>query len=72
MKSICLDWTVQFKHFVPHVGLILLIQIIYIADFIMKINTVKNYINRIQIDLRIILFYNLINEYDTNNYTHLS
>ena len=37
----------------------------------MNINTVKNYIDRIQINIRLVLFYSLIYDRVTQNYTHL-
>ena len=36
-----------------------------ILNFVIRINTVKNYIDRIQINIHLILFYNLIDEYAT-------
>ena len=38
----------------------------------MNINTVKNYIDQIQINIDSILFYNLVNECDSQDYIHLS
>ena len=38
----------------------------------MKINVIKYYANRIQNDIHLVIFFNLINEYDAQDYTHLS
>ena len=46
-----------------------MIQAVHIVDHIMnvmKINAVKNHDNRIQIDIHLELFYNLINEHRTS------
>ena len=49
--------------------LILIIQTVYIVSFVVKNNTIKNYIDQIQINNRSISIYNKINVY---NYVFLT
>ena len=46
--------------FRPYLGPILMIQTIHIVESVVKINTVKNHVNQIQINICSVLFYNLI------------
>ena len=62
----------QSKHFGPRFEAILMIQTIYIVDFVVNINTVKNHIDWAQFSNRSVLFYTLINECATHDSTHLS
>ena len=61
----------QSKYFVPRFWHILMIQTVYIIDSVVKI-IVKYHVDRTQLSIHSVLFYNLINEYDTQDYTHLS
>ena len=44
----------------------------FITDFVVKINTAKNYIDRIQINVYLVLFYNIIYKCEIQDYTYLS
>ena len=67
-----LDCTMQSKLFGFRFELILMIQTVHILYSFVKISTLKNHVDRTQFNNRSILFYNLINECFTQNYTHLS
>ena len=47
-----------------------MIQIVHIINSVIKISTIKNYDDRMQIDIRLKLFYKVINEYSMQNYAH--
>ena len=70
-----MNYIVQSEHFKIYFGFILMIKIIYIVQFVVRINTVKSYGNQIQNYINeyvhLVLFYNLINECDTYDYIHL-
>ena len=55
----------QLKHFGSRFGSILMIQTVHIVESVVKISTVKNDVDRIQFNSPSILFYNLINKYNT-------
>ena len=48
------------KHFESYFGIILIILIVDIVNSIVKIKIVKNHVDRAQLSIRSILFYNLI------------
>ena len=66
-----------FMQFLGHRGAVQIfgtcfnIKIVYIVDTIVKINIIKNYADRIQINIRLVLFCNLINECDTHYHINL-
>ena len=55
-----LDYIVQFKYFKSYFEFILIIQIIYIINSVIKNNIIKNHIDRAQFTIRQVFFYNLI------------
>ena len=44
----------------------------HFVDFVVKIITIKNYVDQVHFSIRSVLFYNLINRWGKQNYTHLS
>ena len=51
-----------FKHFEIFLRLVLLIQITHCTDSVIKISTIKNYVDRALLSFRSVAFYNLIND----------
>ena len=72
MHSFKLNVQLLSKYFKICFEFILMIQIIYIINFVIKIIIVKNYFDRAQLSICLVLFYNLINECSVHNYINLS